>query len=156
MKKILHLLFILLLITSLSACTSNTEENNINTDGVHNGDWSYKLPNNYEIWHINSRKIICGKKDGKNSLSNIISENYILEFNYNERYVCLKCVEVTQDFSTEIDESNPNFYIIDTMEDAVYGAYTNADFEGKVKDMNLLFNSNWIKTKPIPDGATFE
>jgi len=135
----------------LSACTSNTI-----TYGVNNGDWSYKLPNNYEIWRLNSREIICGKRDGENSLSNVINENYILEFKYNEHYVCLKCVEATRDLSVEIDESNPNFYIIDTIENTIYGAYTNTDYEDKVKDMGLIFNTNWIKTTPIPEGAKFE
>lgn len=140
-----------MLVISLSACTSNTIPSDIN-----NGDWSYKLPNNYEIWRINSREIVCGKKDGENSLSNVINENYVLEFKYNERYMCLKCVEATQDLSAEIDKSNPNFYIIDTMEDTIYGAYAHTDYENKVNDMGLIFNTNWIKTTPIPEGAEFE
>lgn len=110
MKKCIKIISIILLVISLSACTSNTV-----IYGIHNGDWSYKLPNNYEIWRINSREIVCGKKDGENSLSNVINENYVLEFKYNERYVCLKCVETTQNLYAEIDKSNPNFYIIDTM-----------------------------------------
>ncbi len=151
MKKFLQFISIVLLIIPLSACTSNTI-----TYGVNNGDWSYKLPNNYEIWHLNSREIICGKRDVDNSLSNVISENYILEFKYNERYVCLKCVEATRDLSVEIDESNPSFYIIDTIENTIYETYTDTDFEDKIKAMSLVFNTNWIKTTPIPEGAEFE
>lgn len=151
MKKFLYFIFTILLIISSSACTANSV-----TYGVNNGDWSYKLPNNYEIWRLNSREIICGKSDGNNSLSNIISENYILEFKYNERYICLKCIKATVDLSTEIDKSNPNFYIIDTLENTVYGAYTSTDCENKIKDMNLIFNTEWIKTTPVPDGAEFD
>lgn len=151
MKKCIKIISIILLIMSLSACASNAI-----SSGINNGDWSYKLPNNYEIWRINSREIVCGKKDGENSLSNVINENYVLEFKYNERYVCLKCVEATQNLSAEIDKSNPNFYIIDTMKDTIYGAYTNTDFQDKIKDMGLIFNTDWIKTTPIPEGANFE
>ena len=43
------------------------------------------------------------------------SEMCIRDSKYNERYVCLKCVETTQNLYAEIDKSNPNFYIIDTM-----------------------------------------
>lgn len=151
MKKSIKIISITLLIMSLSACASSTIPY-----GIHNGDWSYKLPNNYEIWRINSREIVCGKKDGESSLSNVINENYVLEFKYNERYVCLKCVEATQDLSAQIDKSSPNFYIIDTMKDTIYGAYTNTDFKDKIIDMELIFNTDWIKTTPIPKGANFE
>lgn len=151
MKGIFRFSFVLLLALSLQSCYAlNAAEN-----GVNNGDWSYVLPNNYEIWRINSREIICGKMNGPNSISNVISENYILEFTYDDRYVCLKCVEASKDLSIDIDVSNPKFYIIDTKEDEIYGTYIKSDFEDQVKKLELSF-SDWTQTTPIPDGAIFE
>lgn len=151
MKKFFSLVFMMILLVTFSACKSD-----ISSSGVNNGDWSYQLPNNYEIWHINSREIICGKKSGEHSLSNIIEENYISEFKYDNCYVCIKCVTSSKDLSTEIDTSNPKFYIIDTEEDSVYGSYANVDYEKKAIDLGVSSDLKWIKTVPIPDGAIFE
>ena len=52
-------------------------------------DWTYdKLPNGYEIWHINSEDISLIKTDGDSSDLRI--DRYILEFCYNDSYIGIK------------------------------------------------------------------
>lgn len=51
-----------------------------------NNDWEYSLPNEYVIWRINSRNIVCGKKDFEYSISEVGGE-YITKFCYNDRHV---------------------------------------------------------------------
>ena len=119
-----------------------------------NNDWSYELPNNYVIWHINSRKIVCGKKNTENSITNIV-DGYIIKFCYNDQYVCLQCVDVANDSLEDIDESNPQFYIIDTLNEDVNGPLLKNEFEDM---LNILIEdslSTWLPTKPTPDGAKF-
>ena len=61
-----------------------------------NNDWSYELPNEYTIWHVNSRSIICGKKHTENSITNVVEDD-IVKFCYNDRYVCMQYVDVSDD-----------------------------------------------------------
>ena len=133
----------------LNACTFSNHEFQSG-----NSDWSYKLPNGYVIWHINSRKIVCGKKETENSISNI-GGDYVLKFCYNNIYVCLQCVDVSDDLSKEIDEAYPQFYIINTEKDEIVGPLFETQYIEKINSINLNNLSSWIKTKPAPNGASF-
>jgi hypothetical protein len=117
-----------------------------------NNDWSYELPNNYVIWRVNSRKIICGKKETENSVSNI-GGNYVTKFRYNEQYVCLQCADVSGGLSEDIDESNPQYYIVDTMNDKVVGPLLEEKFEEELDELKDIILSPWISTIPKPDEA---
>lgn len=131
----------------LCACAFVEFDNQIN-----NNDWSYELPNDYVIWHINSRKIVCGKKNTANSITNIVGD-YIINFCYNDQYVCMQCVDVSNDLSEDIDKSNPQFYIIDTINEDVNGPLLEKEFEDVLKFLKVDNLSTWIPTKPKPDGA---
>ena len=117
-----------------------------------NNDWSYELPNDYVIWHINSRKIVCGKQSTENSITNIVG-SYIIKFCYNDQYVCVQCVDVPNDLLENINESSPQFYIIDTISEDVKGPLLENEFEEMLNVLKVDNFSTWIKTKPKPDGA---
>ena len=115
-------------------------------------DWSYEFPHEYFLWHINSRKIVFGKKQTENSIKNIV-EDHVIRFCYNDQYVCLQCVEVSENVLEEIDESNPKFYVIDLLNETVDGPLEKNEYE---KKLNVLYVDNlsmWIPTKPKPEGA---
>ncbi len=148
MKKSIIIAFAVLLCV-LTACSSSDLNMQVN-----NSDWSYILPNDYEIWHINSREIVCGKKNGEQSLSSTVT-NYISEFCYNTQYVCLQCVVVPEDLSQPIDKSNPYFYIIDTLNDETYGPFTELEYSEYIGEKSIADLTSWIKTAPRPEGAVF-
>ena len=146
-RSILLVSIISVSVSLLCACAFVDFDNQLS-----NNDWSYELPNDYVIWHINSREIVCGKRNTENSITNIV-EDYIIKFCYNDQYVCLQCVNITNDTLEDIDESNPHFYIIDTLNEDVNGPLLENEFE----DMSSILIddlSTWLATKPRPDGAT--
>lgn len=147
-KHILIASIIIVSINLLCACNSSDFDNYLN-----DSDWSYELPNNYVIWHINSKKIVCGKTETENSITNII-EDYIIKFWHNDQYVCLQCVNATNDPLEDIDESNAHYYIIDTLNEEVQGPFSKTEFEDKSSVLIAEDISTWSATKPRPEGAT--
>lgn len=139
----------ILLLSILAACSfaDSAEE-------VGNSDWSYDLPNDYAIWHVNSRNIVCGKKRTPHSISDV-GGTYVTQFCYNSQYVCLQCADVPSDLSEEIDTSNPDYYIIDTNTDAVNGPLKKEAFEELLDSMDPEEFTPWIQTKPMPMDARF-
>lgn len=148
-KKTLILIIIFLWGQSLTACNWFSINNE-----VHNNDWSYKLPNKYEINHINSREIICGKRETEHS-SSIIIDRYVTEFCFSNQFVSLKCVDVPQDLSEEINRSDPDYYIIDTVNNATYGPFDERRYSEEIEELNVTGLSAWVKTYPRPEGAVF-
>ena len=131
----------------LCACNSVDFNNQLSSN-----DWSYELPNDYVIWHINSRKIVCGKKNTEHSITNVVGD-YIIKFCYNDQYVCMQCVEVSNNLLEDIDESNSRFYILDTINEDVYGPLLEQEFKEMINILKADNLSAWIPTKPKPDGA---
>lgn len=150
MKKYILVVIVVLCVFFISSCSATVFNSQIN-----NNDWSYKLPNNYEIWHINSRKIVCGKRNNENSISTVVGQ-YVSEFCHNDKYVCLKCIEVSDDLSDANDLADIcYYYIIDTLRDEICGPLTEQEYIKEVKSKNVTELSLWIKTKPRPEGAVF-
>lgn len=145
MKRVIVFLFILLSIL-LTACSITNE--------VKNNDWSYELPNNYVIWHINSREIVCGKKNSPTSISSVVNE-YVSEFCYNEKLIGLKCAEVPENINDEIDMSKPIYYVIDLENDILYGGFNEEEYLTKVQEYEYSDLTGWITTKPRPSEAVF-
>ena len=104
---------------------------------------------------FNSRKIICGKRNSQHSTSSIV-DKYVVEFCYNDRYLCLTCLTEDSNNNESISEHNLEFYIIDTSEDYVLGPYIREEFFEKISNKNFVDLSSWIATKPRPEGATFQ
>ena len=111
--------------------------------GVKQNDWYYKLNNNYEIWHINTKEIVLGKRDDS-ILTDTIGDS-ITEFKYNETFVIIK----------SLNNNKEVYYIVNMADDTTYGPYNKEEYQNKEKELNININ-NWIKTKPAPKGAKYD
>ena len=158
MKK--FIIAVLLSVIFLTGCIS---------PGEVSGDWSYILSNGYEIWHINSLDIVCGKK-GEYSLS-AVTEDYVLAFFQENEYIGLMCImsydeyeksygEDKMDIYSELTKNasiaEKKYYLINTITDEMEGPLTEDEFfisyEMKVTGGSM----KWINTKPVPENARFE
>lgn len=108
-------------------------------------DWSYKLPNNYEVWRINSTDIIIKYVGEKTVEAEIPS--FVKEFSYNERYVCTRNVDSISD-NNIFDEK---YYILDTLEQQLYGPYdTEHEFVTILNELGISL-TKWYRTSPDPN-----
>lgn len=121
-------------------------------------DWSYdKLPNGYEIWHINSQDIQLIKRDGDRTDRKL--NRYILEFCYNDSYIGLKRLMIDENIPyqdvniEEMDTSNPSYYLVDAVNDVIMGPYTVEEYADQIEALKIETMCNWIKTVPKPEGA---
>lgn len=119
------------------------------------GDWAYdRLPNGYEIWRLNSSNIQVVKGNGT-----IILDGYVLEFCYNESFIGIKHISTDEGNSRgqadtkNMDTSNPDFYLIDAQNDAVYGPLTADDYQKQLETRQIQDMCGWIPTVSTPDGA---
>ncbi len=104
------------------------------------------------------------KKDSKNITNNVVS-GFVVQFKYNENYIFVKianlCEKTSKDhgiscsYSIEkaIAKETFRYAIVNTLTGKVDDFLTEQAFNEKIKDID--FSSDWIKTKPIPEGATF-
>ena len=109
-------------------------------------DWSYELPNNYEVWRINSDDIIIKNLNTQSNVDKI--SGFIKEFSYDTRYVFTRNVESINDNNI----LNEKYYILDTENDMVYGAYDSLEeLEKSAKELNLQIPEKWYRTSPDPN-----
>ena len=102
-------------------------------------DWSYRINDSYEIARSNSEEIILCKTDG-----HIFVSEYISEFCYNDRYICVK--RITYDHP----EIPAQYFIVDMDTDEVYGPYTSQeDFEKEKERIKVGELNDWISTNKI-------
>ena len=111
--------------------------------GTKQGDWHYKLHNNYEIWRVNSKEITIGKRED-NILKDTINDS-ITEFKYNDTFAITKCLNCKEEVV---------YYIINMHDDIIYGPFNEKEYLDKEKELSINFD-NWIKTKPTPKGANY-
>jgi hypothetical protein len=117
-------------------------------------DWRYKLSNNYEMWHVNSSNILVGLTEN-NGMSLKIYENNILigippniiEFCYNDKYVCAKVIE--KKYTVDKENEIILFYILDTEDKYVYEALTESEYIEKVNYLQIQGLTIWKSTKDI-------
>ncbi len=83
--------------------------------GPGQNDWSYELPNDYAVWHVNADKINI-VYTGNGSADEILS--FVNEFAYDDRYVFAK---------SEKDTSNEICYILDTTERKMVKSFETLD-----------------------------
>lgn len=149
MKKISVFLFFLFIVFLTGSCFFEKQNKQ-----VANNDWSYVLPNGYVIWHINSNRIVCGKKDSQYSISNV-GGNHVIKFCYNNQFVCLQCIQNNDTNEQKDAQITLDYYVINTIDDVVYGPLTENDYVLLMENMNLENITSWIATKPRPEGAQF-
>lgn len=121
-------------------------------------DWSYDLlPKDYEIWRVNSQNIVLGRQSG-GGLSHTV-EPYILRFCSNNTFIAvqrlpLEGLELSAGANVrELDESNREYYLVNTETDIVYGPYTEEEYIQQLTDLSVGELCGWIETYPTPKGA---
>lgn len=109
-------------------------------------DWSYKLPNKYEVWHINSNEILIKCVDLEESGEKIPS--FVKEFSYDERYVFSRNVEDVVS-NNIVDET---YYVLDTLEKKVYGPFDSVEeLQKKALELDVEIPKKWYRTSPDPN-----
>ena len=122
------------------------------------GDWNYKLSNGYEIWRVNSQKIILVKTDDDITGETVI-DSYITSFCYNERYVGIKRIPIDDDVENfnfekiDIEKATQYYYLFDTSNEIVYGPYDSSEYEKKISSFEIEKMCDWINTVPKPEKA---
>ena len=130
MKRIVT---ILLVVFSLTGCA-----------GV--SDWSYQLPNNYEVWRINSQEIIIKNAITQNNIDAI--SGFVKEFSYDSRYVFTRNVQNISDNNI----LNEEYYTLDTIENKVYGPFDSIeDLQQHVEEWGIKIPEKWYRTSPDPN-----
>lgn len=124
-------------------------------------DWSYnKIPNGYEVWHFSSGDIKLVYEDGK-----IVIEKFVLAFCYNDKYIGVQQIPLKEndehissweEIQKEYDLSDPEYYIIDSETDSIYGPYTQSEYIKQIEILNICELCEWIKTQPPPEDAVWE
>lgn len=118
----------------------------LNFIGPGRDDWSYKLPNEYEVSKINSNEIIveCVSVITNN---NVKIPSFVKEFSYNDRFVCTRNI-------LSINENNifnEAYYILDTKEKVLYGPYDSIiEFKNKLDEFEIVVEK-WYRTSPDPN-----
>ena len=127
MKKILIFSYIFVLTLCLTSCAGT-------------GDWTYKLPNNYEVQHINSKDIVIKCVDSEEASEMIPS--FVKEFSYDERYIYSRNIE---DISSN-NVTEEIYYAIDTLERKVTVL---RNYRKKQMNGMLFFRKNGTEHLPI-------
>ena len=142
-RKALVLVEVVLLVLFLAACPGLS-------------DWEYALPNGYEIIRVNSQAIVFGKIV-EGSFDQLINR-YILAFCFNEQYIWLQRYPVDPNrpwedhlYIHEVDTTNPEYYLVDTVTEDIYGPYTMEEYGQKIEDLCVTNMSEWIVTETKPE-----
>ena len=131
MKKILITVLVVFVLTGCGAGIS---------------DWSYQLPNDYEVWRINSNSIIIKDMSSHKNVSEI--SGFVKEFAYDDRYVFTRNVESIED-NNVFDEK---YYILDTEEKNVYDACDSVDeLKNLAENLEIELPIKWYRTSPDPN-----
>ena len=109
-------------------------------------DWSYQLPNGYQVWRINSGEIII-KYVGEETVDTGIP-SFIKEFSYDDRYVFTRNID-------DVSENNifeETYYALDTEERKIYGPFENMEImKNKAEEWSCNVPAKWYRTSPDPN-----
>jgi len=125
-------------------------------------DWSYALPNQYQIVRANSHSISIGFGSTKGSTTICDGEKiygvdaYVWGFCENDRYVGVKQVDVPEKARDKVHLLNPRYYLIDTLKQNVYGPYKEEEYNKECKRQRVSGLSGWQVTDPAPEGANYD
>lgn len=118
------------------------------------GDWGYELPGGYEIERLNSVDIVFTKN------GSFVVERYIISFCFEERYIGLQRYPVNGPYDAdfdirEVDTSNPEFYLVDSRADIVYGPLTREEYDEHIIDFGITDMGEWIDTDSDFEGKNY-
>lgn len=152
-KVALALLACILCICSLCyACTSALIQK-ILPDNPGSRDWRYVLHNGYEIWHLNSSHIVL-VKDGWSEYTNTVVDTHIVLFCYSDEYIGLQCTD-PQTNADAAEAADLEYFLVNTVETKLLGPFAEAEYQEFCKAEGITGLSEWIRTSPPPDGATY-
>lgn len=111
-------------------------------------DWSYQLPNNYEVWRINSDSIIIKDMESQKNVEEIAG--FVKEFSYDSRYVFTRNVESINN-NNIFDEK---YYVLDTKEKKVYNSCASiSELKELAEELEIEIPTIWYRTSPDPNFA---
>ena len=147
-KRILSALAPILLVLSLMLCGCLSM-----TGG--SGDWTYSLPNDYCVVHINNYDIRVDKTS--DTMKHVI-DRYIICFCYGTRYLGFQQIPIEEDIKTPslvaqiLKESNPSeyhYFLVDSKTDEIYGPFELTDYHQKCDELGVTDLCDWIKTADV-------
>jgi hypothetical protein len=144
MKRFLCVIVACLLLLNLSACGLS--------------DWSYELlPGDYEIWRVNSKRIILGRTSEFGLTK--VAETYVYAFCYNDRFIGIHGLDTGDDdlpASVDIREEykdHAEYFLVDTQTHEVYGPMVLEMYNEMIALLQTGTMGDWIATRPMPEGA---
>lgn len=133
MKRV-FLTFVVIAELFLSACAGTN-------------DWSFELPNDFAIWHINAQDIRIVYTGEQANIPNIVG--FVKEFAMDERYVYVRMVMDIAKNNILLDET---YDIIDTQKKVVYGPYTTlSELQKKASECETEIPEQWYCTSSNPN-----
>lgn len=121
------------------------------------GDWSYELPNDYDIVRINGHCIQLSKKDffdgGDFVWSTVIENYYVKAFCVTENYILTAGVETKEQFAEdeEIEFGELRYYMVDYNTDEIKGPFSGED--ELLNNLSMALGKtpevNWIYSKDV-------
>ena len=113
-------------------------------------DWSYALPNDYELEHINAEEIVLSRRHSK------VIGAFIEEFWYSERWIGIKQIKKLRkdNVNTNSDTyQTQQYYLVDAENCLVYGPFSYTEYMDSCELLDVQTSIEWIKTVPKPEGA---
>lgn len=155
-KRILACCKVVLLLALLYGCGSYVWHSFLGSmSGA--ADWIYDdLPNGYIVSRSNGSTIDVGRATLFRDSGSIIGtttdiDAYVSYISCIDSYLFAQQVPRPED-SNHIDLSNPDYWIVDTEEEAVYGPYSETELQAACVSFGLPSASSieWIRTTDLP------
>ena len=86
-------------------------------------------------------------------------DQHITKFCSNDVYIGIERLPVDDSITNaserieKMNNSTPEYFLVDTVNDVVMGPYTAEAYEKQVKDLGIEGLGDWIATVPRPEGA---
>lgn len=151
---------IFLLSTMLSGCLSIL----LSMTGG-SGDWTFSLPNNYMVVHINNYDIHVSKGEGDGMGRSSVIGPFVISFCYNQRYIGIEQLPIAEGIKdlTEIEQILENstaaeyrYYLIDTQTNEIYGPFLPEEYYQQCNEIGVNDFCKWINTDSITVDESWE
>lgn len=133
MKKLYFIISIFIILITITSCAGTS-------------DWDFDLPNDFQVWHINSKNIKIVYTGAENI--DVEVPSFIKEFAIEKEYVFTRNVDNIES-NNILDEK---FYILNTKNKVLYGPYkTVEELESLSENMGIEFPDYWYRSSPNPN-----
>lgn len=112
-------------------------------------DWSYNLPNGYQVIRVNSESIVLSKNDS----SGTVLDRYIVAFCHDGQYIGIKRApmdNIEPNSHFDLDDINGfdlEYYLIDSQNDEKNGPFNEEEYLKFCENIDNLKMSDWINTR---------